>query len=146
VNSATLTTTAAATAANSEDHHPKHSYQEIDFEGVMAVLKDPNTASGLNVIVDARKDDLFDEGHIPGAILCNPHEMDLYLDTLRPAVSGADKVIVYCGGGTCEASHNVSDALRAEFGFSDVSIYTKGWEEVEASGRFKDFIVKGENP
>lgn len=123
-NGAQTPTTAAA------DDHPKHPYQEIDFEGVMAVLNDPNTASGLNVIVDARKDDLFEEGHIPGAILCNPHEIDLYLDTLRPAVSGAEKVIVYCGGGDCEDSVAMCrELLELNVPYEALQLYAGGWKD-----------------
>ncbi len=115
---------------DAEERHIKHPYQEIDFEGVMAVLKDPNTASGLNVIVDARKDDTFEEGHIPGAILCNPHEIDLYMDTLRPAVSGADKVIVYCGGGDCEDSVAMCrELLEMNVPFEALQLYAGGWKD-----------------
>lgn len=113
-----------------ENSHPKHPYQEIDFEGVLAVVKDPNTATGLNVIVDARKDEVFEEGHIPGAIVCYPHEIDLYIDLLRPAVSGAEKVIVYCGGGDCEDSIAMCrELIDMNVPYEAVQLYAGGWKD-----------------
>ena len=102
--------------------------------------------AGTATFIDARESHEYEEGHLRGAMNLPSSAIFQNIQTILNMISVNTKVIVYCGGGTCEASHNVSDTLRGEFGFTDVSIYTKGWEEIEASGRSKEFIVKGANP
>jgi len=100
-NSATTTT---AEKASAPAKHLDQPYQEVDADQMLALLKDPNTAKGLNVIIDARNDEHFQEGHIPGAIQSFPYEFDRFRDSVMNHVNGAAKVVVYCGGGDCEDS------------------------------------------
>ncbi len=99
-------------------------------------------ASGEAFFIDAREEHDYKEGHLRGAVNLPSSAIFQNSDAVMSVVPSTAKVVVYCGGGTCEASHNVSDSLRREFGFTDVSVYEKGWEEIESSGRFGPFITK----
>ncbi len=86
------------------------------------------------LILDARPAVFFERGHVPGAL--NLSRDDFANDyrhlasTLKAAQ--AKPIIVYCSGGACHDSRLVANALLS-LGFSDVSIYTGGWEEWTAT-------------
>jgi rhodanese-related sulfurtransferase len=110
--------------------HLDHNFQTITVDEAHEALDDPKTAQGLNVFVDARDDEHFAEGHIPGAIQCFPYESRRCLDRVVAAANGAEKVIVYCGGGDCEDSIYMSRELN-EAGVPEEAIYLfeGGWKE-----------------
>ncbi|MCA9256316.1 MAG: rhodanese-like domain-containing protein [Phycisphaerales bacterium] len=94
-------------------------------------------------IVDAREQHDYDEARLAGAIHVPSSAVYDNMDNLMAVVPVQDSlIIVYCGGGNCEASKNVGIVLR-DFGFTNVLLYENGWEEIEASGRFGDFIEIG---
>ncbi|HPF39771.1 MAG TPA: rhodanese-like domain-containing protein [Phycisphaerae bacterium] len=94
-------------------------------------------------IVDAREQHDYDEARLAGAIHVPSSAVYDNMDNLMAVVPVQDSlIIVYCGGGSCEASKNVGIVLR-DFGFTNVLLYENGWEEIEASGRFGDFIEMG---
>lgn len=96
--------------------------------------------------VDAREQNDYDEGRLRGAIFIPSSDIYGNVDDnlMASGVAVTDLIIVYCGGVTCDASHNVADALRRDYGFENVLIYKNGWEEIEESGRFDDYIVVGD--
>lgn len=113
--------------------HLEHDYQEISLDEVLAVLKDPETARGLNVFIDARKEDDFAEGHIPGAIRCSPYEIEKCINEVLDRAKGADKVVVYCGGGDCEDSiFMCRELVNADVPLEAVRLYPGGWKEWSA--------------
>lgn len=79
--------------------------------------------------LDARSRDEFEEAHIPGALLMNEEDWDnLFFDLV--AVWDPDvPVVVYCGGGQCQASHAVAERLRSELGSENIFILKGGWPE-----------------
>lgn len=127
--------------ASSGGGHLEHPYQTMTFDEVQALLEDPLTQAGLNVLVDARNEQSFAEGHIPGAMLCNPYQVANYLDqvvggqTFLDRVLAAEKVIVYCGGGDCADSIFMGRELLAlDVPFSSVYLYEGGWKDWTARG------------
>lgn len=94
--------------------------------------------------VDAREDHEWVEGHLRGAIHIPASAIYQNIERVLHLVPPNEKMIVYCGGGQCEASHHVAEALDRDFHFTDVSIYTKGWEEIEKVEAYKPFIAKGD--
>lgn len=99
-------------------------------------------STGDAFFIDAREAHDYEQGHLKGALHLPSSAIFQNSEAILSVVPPDAKVIVYCGGGNCEASHNVSDSLRRDFGFTDVSIYQKGWEEIESSGRFGAYIVR----
>lgn len=100
-------------------------------------------ATGSAYFVDAREQHEFDEGHLRGAVHLPSSAIYKNIEPVLSMIPTDARVIVYCGGGECEASHNVTDALRRDFGYVDVVIYEKGWQEVIDSGRFGDYLELG---
>lgn len=99
--------------------------------------------NGGAFIVDAREDHEYDEGHLKGAVHLPVSKVFLVYNRIMEAGAQVnDRVIVYCGGGDCEASHDVADVLR-QYGHQDVLIYEKGWQEIESSGLFGKYVELG---
>ncbi len=96
-------------------------------------------------IVDARNPEEFAEGHVANAINIPSNEVFDRADQFMAIIPPDALIIVYCGGGNCESSHIVADALRRDFGFDRVVIYTNGWEEILAQyDRFAECVqIKG---
>ncbi len=87
-------------------------------------------AGGKPVFVDAREPDFFEEGHIAGAVNLPASEA---LAGGFAALPDDRRIplIVYCSGGDCEDSLIVAAALR-QSGFTDVSVFSGGWDEWSA--------------
>ncbi len=122
-------------AAQSENtKHLQHDYQEIKFAELVKVFQDPATAQGLNLFVDARKPDLYEEGHIPGAVQCDPYEPDDALDVVIARANAVERVIVYCGGGDCEDSiFMCRELLDGAVPYDSIFLYSGGWKEWSAN-------------
>ncbi len=109
---------------------------------------DPNTAtlsdvrqafqSGMAFFVDARKPEAFAKGHIKNALNLPSTAIFENIEVVIRNVPSTELVIVYCDGGNCEASHTVADALRNQFGFVNVKVYVKGWEELMTAPDFAE--------
>jgi rhodanese-related sulfurtransferase len=88
---------------------------------------------GSALFVDARPAAEFRAAHLAGAFHL-PFEAFL---AGRPAVLDflpTDfPLIVYCGGGDCDASHQVERMLRT-FGYQQVEIFEPGWPAILAAG------------
>lgn len=86
------------------------------------------------IFLDARIQPEFDAGHVPQAFLLNstmfgtPAADDAMkvLDTNAP-------VVIYCGGGDCDASKNVAILLQ-QAGFKQIHIIEKGFPEWKELG------------
>lgn len=114
----------------------EHGYQVVRFQEVVEILNDPATEDGLNVFVDARHTETFEEGHIPGAHQCFPFEIEKCIDELMEHAEPADKVIVYCNGGDCEDSvFMCRELLAAGLAYDQVFLYEGGWKEWEKNGQ-----------
>jgi len=123
----------AAPAAN-HDADPN----VVRIDEVLAYLTD-----GGAYFIDARAEHEFEEGHLRGAYNLPSNAVYANIDPVVNMIPMVEPVIVYCGGGDCEASHVVANVLRNDFGYTNVRIYTNGWAEVESSGRFDDLIETG---
>ncbi len=120
----------AGAAQTEESKHLQHDYQEIQFAELVKVFRDPATARGLNLFVDARKPDLYEEGHIPGAVQCDPYEPDDAMDDIVARANGVERVIVYCGGGDCEDSiFMCRELVGAGLTYDSIFLYPGGWKE-----------------
>ncbi len=109
---------------------PKHPYQEVTFDELVALLDDPNTAAGLNALIDARSDEHYESGHIPGAIQCDPYNIEPYIDDVLAQVMGAETVVIYCGGGDCEDSvFMCRELIEADVPYEAIYLYAGGWKE-----------------
>lgn len=77
--------------------------------------------------VDARTRAKFDHAHIPGAVLLNEDEWNSLTSAFSDAYDPEVPVVVYCDGGSCDASHAIADRLRQEFKLQQVYVLKGGW-------------------
>ncbi len=78
--------------------------------------------------VDARPRAKFDAGHIDGAVLLNEDEWDGLVPAFLDAWEPEKTVVVYCDGGSCDASHAVARRLREELKLENVRVLKGGWK------------------
>jgi rhodanese-related sulfurtransferase len=88
---------------------------------------------GTAVIIDARAPEVFEAGHIPGAINIPYDKLPSYLDQLQSEVMTSDRVICYCWGPTCDFSDQLATELKI-LGYDNVVVFTGGWEHWTAAG------------
>lgn len=79
-------------------------YQPISHEKVVEIFQDPAYLQERIIFVDARNDDAYRRGHIPGAFQLDHYRIERYLENILPACQNAEKIVVYCNGGDCEDS------------------------------------------
>jgi rhodanese-related sulfurtransferase len=76
--------------------------------------------------VDARPRDKFAMGHIEGALLLNEEEWSKLVPAFLDAWDPDLPTVVYCDGGSCEASHAVARRLREELQIGNVHVLKGG--------------------
>lgn len=102
----------------------------INYSQVKKLMADPSV-----MILDARNEHEFAEGHLPNSRNIFALEFEQYI----PELIGMNKdirIIVYCGGGQCELSHELSNNLIG-LGFKKIYIYLGGWEDWKKNGMGK---------
>jgi rhodanese-related sulfurtransferase len=81
----------------------------------------------------APRRDKFNAGHLPGAILLNEDEWNKLVPAFLDAWDPDRPTVVYCDGGSCEASHAVAKRLREELKIGDVHVLKGGLTEWPAN-------------
>lgn len=110
-------------------------------EDVKAMLADPMYGQML-LLIDARDDEHYQKGHIPGAYQFFHYYADRYWKTIEPLVYPAQKIIVYCNGGDCEDSeHAAMELMNRAVDKSKISVYLTGWTDWTSA---KEPIEKGD--
>ena len=84
--------------------------------------------TGALMWIDARPDEEFAIGHIPGAKLLNAEHWDRLLPGVLNAWTPGQKLIVYCSKQNCGASDEVARRLREEANLENVLVLEGGWE------------------
>lgn len=102
---------------------------------VTQLFRDPRYEQDLIVFVDARNDQLYQEGHIPGAYQFDHYRAEQYLAAVLPVCQAAEQVVVYCTGGDCEDSEFAAIYLRDKgIAPNKLLVYGNGWTEWTALG------------
>lgn len=109
--------------------------QLITSNAVAELFRDLRYEQGLVVLIDARDDQHYQAGHIPGAWQFDHYRAEHYLPTVLPLCLNAQKVVVYCNGGACEDSEFAAVMLRdAGVPRENVFVYAGGITEWTAGG------------
>jgi rhodanese-related sulfurtransferase len=107
--------------------------QPMTTQQTVESLKNPGYRQGEIVFVDARSDDNYQSGHIPGAWQLDYYHPEHYLTNVLAVCQKAQKVVVYCTGGECEDSELTAVMLRdAGIPASRLGVYAGGitdWKE-----------------
>ena len=108
--------------------------QELKLSQVEILFHDPRSQDGRIIFVDARNQDDYQEGHIPGAYELDPYHPEKEMGTVLPICQAAEKVVVYCTGGDCEDSDTAALLLQ-DAGVPDqkLFVYGGGFTEWEAA-------------
>jgi rhodanese-related sulfurtransferase len=86
--------------------------QAIDSAQALRFYHDARRESGSLVFVDARDEEKYLRGHIPGAYELDPYHPEQYLPSALPACQSAEVIVVYCTSGDCEDSEIGALLLR----------------------------------
>lgn len=86
--------------------------QLIAGEQAEKLFHDPRYQQELIVFIDARDDQNYQAGHIPGACQFDHYHPETYLAAALTACEAAEQIVVYCHGGDCEDSEFAAIALR----------------------------------
>jgi len=86
--------------------------QVVDVEQVSQLFHDPRFEQGLVVFIDARNEEHYQAGHIPGAYQFDHYQPENYLAALLPICQVAQQIVVYCTGGDCHDSEFAALFLR----------------------------------
>ncbi len=107
--------------------------------------------NGVFAFLDAREESHYKEGHVPLAWRIDHVNPKPMIDELRPILDSAEKVVMYCSGGSCDDSRLVAGDLRAAgIDPAKIHIYVGGiteWSEkkqpVEKGDRMSGDITNG---
>jgi rhodanese-related sulfurtransferase len=108
------------------------SFAEVDADFVRQLSVDPNT-----VLIDARLPELFNRGHIPGAVNLPLSRFDDFIVEWMERLRSARQLIVYCSGRSCNDSYELARRLL-EKGFKDLFLYSSGMEDWLEKGNVVD--------
>ncbi len=78
--------------------------------------------------IDARPQDAFDAGHVPGALLLNEQAFEqqlfTYLDILQ---KNTKPIVVYCSAAKCDASRRILERLKQTLPIENAHVLKGGW-------------------
>lgn len=83
------------------------------------------------ILVEALPEEVYAEGHLPGAVNIRPRRVDELAPVLLPDPNA--RIVVYCGSASCDASLRVAQRLH-RLGYRNVLRYTAGKEDWIAAG------------
>jgi len=111
MESQTLAQTFDQEVVNGVERLKSKGLESIALDELVALMESDSWMSGLTVFVDARTPEQHAEGHLPLAYLFNHYRPEPYLDEVMAASVVADRLIVYCNGGSCEDSEFAAQYL-----------------------------------
>jgi rhodanese-related sulfurtransferase len=104
--------------------------QVVNGELAAELFHDPLYQQGSIIFIDARNDEHYQGGHIPGAYQFDNYRPENYMGTVFPVCQSAQKIVVYCAGGNCEDSQFAALTLRdAQIPNEKLFVYTGGITE-----------------
>ena len=103
--------------------------QEIDSVARAKEIFD----SGKVLFVDARSQNDYDNGHIPGAVPLPVGQFEERIESFLNRYPPEQPIITYCSGRTCEDSHDLAQFL-SDVGFMNVRVFIDGFPGWEAEG------------
>ncbi len=100
--------------------------QLADSNQVAQFFHDPRREQDWVIYIDARDDEHYEAGHIPGAYLFDRFHPENYLTNVVPVCLTAQYIVFYCNGGTCDASEHAAIMLRDSIGLLKEKVFVYG--------------------
>ncbi|MCP4091842.1 MAG: rhodanese-like domain-containing protein [Planctomycetes bacterium] len=112
----------------------EHGYQTASAEDVKSYLDLLYEDPPYVMMIDARSEAHYQEGHIPGSFLLDHYHQDQYIKELKPTLEESAIIVIYCTGGDCEDSIFLSNSLVYNHGVEKEKIFifeggVEVWEE-----------------
>lgn len=86
--------------------------QLIDGRRAVQLFHDSHSKAGVVVFIDARDEEHYQAGHVPGAYEFDPYHPEKYFPAALPVCQTAEQIVVYCNGGDCDDSESATLLLR----------------------------------
>ena len=99
--------------------------QLMDGRQALRYFHDPRFKQDMIVFIDARDEENYQKGHIPGAYEFDPYHPEKYFATVLPVCQKAEQVVVYCNGGDCDDSESAALLLR-DVGIPNQKLFVYG--------------------
>jgi rhodanese-related sulfurtransferase len=78
--------------------------------------------------IDARIQEQYDAGHVPGAVLLNEQHFEDQLFSLLDTLQTNKKpIVVYCNAAKCDASRKVLERLKQTLSIENAFVLKGGW-------------------
>jgi rhodanese-related sulfurtransferase len=90
-------------------------------------------ATGECFFIDARKFELFEQGHVAESIPLNLKSFDTGMPPQLQVMDPSKPIVVYCGGGNCDESEAVGRQLN-NFGYKFIFIMHDGFPAWQSAG------------
>jgi rhodanese-related sulfurtransferase len=100
--------------------------QLADSNRVSQLFHDPRRQQELIVFIDARSEEHYLEGHIPGAYQFDRFHLENSMPPLVPVCTSAEQIVFYCSGGDCEESEQAAIAVRDSMALPKEKIFVYG--------------------
>ncbi|MCX6924188.1 MAG: rhodanese-like domain-containing protein [Verrucomicrobia bacterium] len=100
--------------------------QLADSNHVMQIFGDPRREQDLVIFIDARDDEHYGAGHIPGAYQFDRFHPENYLANVIPVCQSAQQIVFYCNGGECDDSEFAAIMLRDSISLPPEKLFVYG--------------------
>ncbi len=104
---------------------------EIEIQDVTKAKKIYD--SGEALFVDARPEDIYNDGHIKGSLSLPVHLFDERINAFIADYPETAVIITYCSGRECDDSHLLAQRF-AESGYFHVMVFVDGYPAWEKEG------------
>lgn len=111
--------------------------QEIDQETLKVIA-----AVDPHLVLDARPEESYQDGHIPGAVSLPAYEFETHYPRVRTLLNPDMTVIVYCSSSSCQDADLLAQQLAAQ-GVDNLLIFRAGYAEWKETG---NPVATGDRP
>jgi rhodanese-related sulfurtransferase len=100
--------------------------QLADSNRVTQFFRDPRREQDAIIFIDARNDEHYRAGHIPGAYQFDHFRPENYLTNVLQVCLTAEQIVFYCNGGECDDSLQAAVMLRDSIPVPKEKIFVYG--------------------
>lgn len=100
--------------------------RELDSRYITAEEAKARHDAGQSLFLDARRAELFERGHIAGALNLPTDEFDQRFIAMADWMPKQADIVIYCDGRSCSLGRLLTDKL-ATLGYTRVVIFHDGW-------------------
>jgi rhodanese-related sulfurtransferase len=100
--------------------------QLADSNRVAQLFHDPSREQDGVIFIDARDEEHYQSGHIPGAYHFDRFHPENYLTNVLQVCLTAQEIVFYCNGGECDDSEHAAIMLRDSIGIAKEKLFVYG--------------------